>query len=260
MKSIYLTILAILLLIGSLGGEARESYLKAYLLSYPQTALEAAVAPLNWDTTDWLTAGGVILVTGGLYLVDEELRDVYQRNRTNWGDDLMTGFKQFGEGKYIIPAMGATILTGYLAGSDKTIDTGLLCLKSFLVAGATTQVLQFASQRYRPSSDKGKEFWNGSGITRKRDSFPSGHTTLVWSLAPILAHQYAETRWLPPLVYTIAALTSYSRLNDNRHWSSDVFAGAVVGYVSARLVLKTTPRLAVTPASDLMGLAFSYEF
>ncbi|MDD3235805.1 MAG: phosphatase PAP2 family protein, partial [Candidatus Cloacimonetes bacterium] len=61
-------------------------------------------------------------------------------------------------------------------------------------------------------------------------------------------------------VYTIATLTSPSRLNDNRHWSSDVFVGAVIGYVSAKLVLSDTPRLTISPNPQLQGISFDYRF
>jgi membrane-associated phospholipid phosphatase len=35
---------------------------------------------------------------------------------------------------------------------------------------------------------------------------------------------------------TVAAGTGWSRLNDNRHWLSDVLAGAAVGITSAELI------------------------
>jgi hypothetical protein len=33
----------------------------------------------------------------------------------------------------------------------------------------------------------------------------------------------------------------FSRLNDDKHWSSDVFIGSIIGYFTAQLVLKDTP-------------------
>jgi membrane-associated phospholipid phosphatase len=35
-------------------------------------------------------------------------------------------------------------------------------------------------------------------------------------------------------LYTAAGAVGWSRINDNRHWLSDVAAGAVVGIVSAK--------------------------
>lgn len=259
-KVLILALLILLLSISFLSAETQNSYLHAYCLSYPHTVYQGAKAPLEWKCSDWAKAGAVIVTASALYNWDEELRDIYQRNRTEEMDNIMTGFKQFGEGKYMIPALGLTVLGGYLADSEQTIDTGMLCLKSFVLSQAVTQTLKLATQRQRPSADNGKELWNKTGLYKKRDSFPSGHTTLVWSLAPILVSQYQESSWVAPTVYTIATLTSLSRLNDNRHWSSDVFVGAVVGYVSAKLVLGDTPRLAISPNPQLQGISFDYRF
>ncbi|HOH46365.1 MAG TPA: phosphatase PAP2 family protein, partial [Candidatus Cloacimonadota bacterium] len=106
--------------------------------------------------------------------------------------------------------------------------------------------------------NRGNSFWNGSGITRKRDSFPSGHSMLVWSIAPIVADQYRETRWVPVLAYSLASLTSLSRVYDDKHWSSDVFAGALIGYLAGKLTLASTPRFSLHPGIN--GVSFSYSF
>lgn len=239
---------------------AQQDFIWDYAVSYPQTAIKAVSAPLSWETKDWLKAGAVGLTAGALYFYDEDIRDFSQRNRSTSSDALMTGFKQFGEGIYVVPAIGITILGGYIADSNKTMDTGLLCLKSFVLAESATQILKYASQRNRPSANKGKELWRDSHFHKKQDSFPSGHTTLVWSIAPILAEQYKDARWVAPTVYSISFLTSYSRVNDNNHWSSDAYVGAVIGYVTAKLVLKDTPSLTIYPHADLAGISFQYQY
>ncbi|MCK9610750.1 MAG: phosphatase PAP2 family protein [Candidatus Cloacimonas sp.] len=76
----------------------------------------------------------------------------------------------------------------------------------------------------------------------------------------MLAEQYKKTKWVPPTVYTIAVLTSLSRLNDDQHWTSDVFAGAVIGYVTAKLVLKDTPRLMLKVTPEINGVSLMYNF
>lgn len=260
MRLIYVLVLAAMMIPCIMNAvEADGNYWQAYALSYPRTAFEAASAPLKWETGEWLAAGGVLLVGGAFYACDEELRDVFQRNRNEASDDVSSAFKQFGEGKYIFPTILATTLGGWLGGSEKTMDTGLLCLKSFILAEGVTQGLKIATQRQRPCAELGKEFWNEPELSFDR-SFPSGHATMVWCLAPILDDQYRETGWIGPTAYGIAVLTSYSRLNDDRHWASDVFASAVIGYVSARLVLGDTPRLEVSPAPGIGGISFSHRF
>jgi membrane-associated phospholipid phosphatase len=236
------------------------SYLPNYLLSYPRSAIVAVQEPFHWQKTDWLKAGGVILITGGLFLADEQIRDICRKNQSEELDGIAFIPRQFGEIRFMLPAAGLTALAGYAFGSDKTVDTGLLGLKSILIAGATTRTLQLITQRERPFEESGSDFWNGPGLKWDRDSFPSGHSTVAWSIAPILAAQYSDQVWVAPLVYSLATLTSLSRVYEDFHWSSDVFAGAVVGYLAARLTLISTPRLRVTPCATNPGISLYYTF
>ncbi len=243
-----------------LGADESQSFGQNYLKSYPLSVWQAAQSPLAWQSKQWFQAGAIVLSAGALYLTDEDIQGAIQRNRSDLSEAFSSGFKLFGEGELVLPTIGASIVGGYLFDSPKTMDTGLLSLKSFVLSQSVTQTLKLATQRNRPSTDKGKEFWSESGFKRKRDSFPSGHTTIVWSLAPILAKQYQELRWMAPAVYSIATLTSISRVHDNNHWSSDIFVGAVIGYYSAKLTLNSTPRMQVIPNPEKQGIEFMYRF
>jgi membrane-associated phospholipid phosphatase len=255
-----LTLAGMLLITPNPLSAADSTYVSSYLLSYPATALKATTAPLNWTEKDWHTAAGLVFIGTGLYIFDEELRDLVQRNRSSFTDDLATAANHFGEGKYMLPALGLTCLGGYVFDSPQTMDTALLSLKSLLLANGVSLSLKLLTQRERPFAEKGKEFFNNSGFREKDKSFPSGHTTIVWSVAPILAEQYKDCKWVAPTAYTIAALTSCARINNDRHWASDVFAGATIGYLTSQLVLKSTPRLQILPASSPAGISFLYSF
>jgi membrane-associated phospholipid phosphatase len=241
-----------------LSAEERK-YISAYLYSYPQTVAKGITAPSHWDTANWLTAAGIVGIGTGLYIFDEDINRFAIDNKTDFTRDLSFTAKQFGEGKYILPAIALTGIGGYVLGSEKTTDTSLLCLKSFLLANGTTQVLKAITQRERPDANRGKEFFGSGGYIKNRESFPSGHATVAWSVAPVIAAQYREIQWIPPLAYGIATLTSCSRVHDNKHWASDAFAGSVIGYFTAKLCLSTTPRLQLLPNPDLQGISFHWE-
>ncbi len=260
MKLCFVIFLLLLCMSSALWAERQQSYAQKYIKSYPESIGKAVSAPLSWDGEGWLTAGALVLSAGTIYLADEEINDFVQRKRSDFSETIMTGAKQFGEGKYVLPALGATILGAYILDSEKSMDTGLLSLKSFILANGVTLTLKTVSQRRRPSADRGKEFFAGSGFDRKRDSFPSGHSTIVWSIAPILAEQYRDKIWVAPAAYSIATLTSISRVHDNNHWASDAFVGAVIGYVSAKLVLGSTPRLQLLPNPELAGVNMYFLF
>lgn len=68
-------------------------------------------------------------------------------------------------------------------------------------------------------------------------SFPSGHAAVAFTAATILHKEYGMTRspWFSVGGYAVATGTSMLRVEHNRHWVSDVVAGAGIGILSAEL-------------------------
>lgn len=67
-------------------------------------------------------------------------------------------------------------------------------------------------------------------------SFPSGHTAFSFAGAELLRLEYSRTSPLIPVAgFTVAALTGFMRVYNDRHWASDVLAGAAIGIISADL-------------------------
>lgn len=61
-------------------------------------------------------------------------------------------------------------------------------------------------------------------------SFPSGHTAFAFAGATILDAEYGSRYpWLSAAGYGVATLTAVGRVLNNRHWATDVVAGAGVG-------------------------------
>ena len=69
------------------------------------------------------------------------------------------------------------------------------------------------------------------------DSFASGHTATAFSIATVFALQYKDIKAVPIISYTAATLVGISRLTEHAHWASDVFAGALLGYVCGKQVV-----------------------
>lgn len=65
-------------------------------------------------------------------------------------------------------------------------------------------------------------------------SFPSGHATVAFACATVLALAVPRLRW--PL-YALAALIAFSRVYVGVHYPGDTVAGAVLGYGIARALL-----------------------
>jgi membrane-associated phospholipid phosphatase len=195
-----------------------------------------ATSPLRWDDSDWMTAGWVAGATGLLFFLDEDIRDEVEDSRSSTTDDVSEFFERFGNGAISIPALGAFYLYGYFGENAKAERTALIAVESFLVTGLFTTVLKTATGRHRPST--GDSSTSFDGFTTDHNSFPSGHTSTAFAIATVIANEYEETPYIKPISYGIATMTGLSRMNDEKHWASDVFLGAALGYFTSKALLR----------------------
>lgn len=108
--------------------------------------------------------------------------------------------------------------------------TGLLVLSQALMSGSTFFVKKVA-KRYRPDHSD-------------RYSFPSGHTATAFASAEFLYQEYHDVSpWIGYAGYTVATATGIFRLYNNRHWVSDIVAGAGFGIASTKLAYLIYPHL-----------------
>lgn len=77
---------------------------------------------------------------------------------------------------------------------------------------------------------------------RAFNSYPSGHTATAFLFAQMLHKEYGETvsPWISVAGYGMAATTGIFRVISNRHWCSDVLAGAALGIFSTELAYDLT--------------------
>ena len=194
------------------------------------------LSPFRWQARDWVKAGLVLGATGGLFLLDDEIRDFIQDERSTTTDDIASVFEPFGNGGYTFGGLVGFYLYGRVFENSKAERTALLAVESFAVTGIFTFALKFSTGRARPQSARDSGEWSGPNLDDV--SFPSGHTSSAFSIATVLASEYKNKPWVPPVAYGLATLTGLSRLNDNKHWASDVFLGGALGYFIAKTVLK----------------------
>jgi hypothetical protein len=76
------------------------------------------------------------------------------------------------------------------------------------------------------------------------NSFPSGHTTTAFANAEFLRQEYKDVSpWYGILGYAAAVTTGSLRVYNNRHWVSDVVAGAGFGILSTKLAYWIYPTI-----------------
>ena len=106
---------------------------------------------------------------------------------------------------------------------------------AFLAAGSLEFALKHLVGRPRPNAGTMSMLPIGPSYTPEFDSFPSGHATSVFAVACAFAYFYPRLRW--PL-YLLAACISFGRLYLDRHYVSDVLAGAFIGIVVTTVLLQ----------------------
>ena len=88
--------------------------------------------------------------------------------------------------------------------------------------------------RPRPSARALSAPLLGPSFVPDVDSFPSGHATSVFAVATVFAAYYPRLRW--PL-YGLAAAVALGRVYLERHYVSDILAGATIGTIVATYFL-----------------------
>lgn len=105
-------------------------------------------------------------------------------------------------------------------------------------------------------------------------AFPSGHTMFAFTNAAVLHKESAyNSRIWANSGYLLACVTGGFRIVNNRHWLSDVLAGAGLGIIATELVyhykpfkkfnpFKSSKKISVLPTAykNAYGFLFKYRF
>jgi membrane-associated phospholipid phosphatase len=128
----------------------------------------------------------------------------------------------------------AFYLTGRATHNAKASETGILVFQSLIDTGIVTEALKLATQRERPNSGfERAEFFEGGS------SFPSGHSSSVWSVATVIAYEYKDHPLVKYGAFAAATAVSMSRFSSREHFLSDVVVGSAIGFGIGRYVYRT---------------------
>jgi len=90
-------------------------------------------------------------------------------------------------------------------------------------------------------------------------SFPSGHTAIAFTNASLLYYEYKDSNlWYASSGFLFATATGILRIANNRHYTSDVLAGAGIGLASGLIVSYWNPLKSVTFGKKKKTTAFVY--
>ena len=75
------------------------------------------------------------------------------------------------------------------------------------------------------------------------DAFASGHTGAIFAMATVFSEEYKDYKAMPFILYSVAGAVGITRLIEHEHWASDVFLGAIIGYLCGKQVVAGERRL-----------------
>lgn len=210
------------------GGTASEDGRRT-VRRLPANFGRSIVGVFHRDTLMPLVIGGV--ATGGAWVLDEDMRGwINPEPGDGWGQTLETAGGPVWSSVFVASVFGAGRITKnarFRAASYDALDAALMNVVYF-------QTIKLVTRRERP---------NGSN----NQSFPSGHTSNAFALATVAERHYGWKLGIP--AYIAAGVVGASRMKQDMHHFSDVVAGATLGYIVGRTVVRVNSRpLADEPA------------
>jgi len=218
------------------GGSAFASEERSLFSRFGRDFKYIFTSPLRLGKSDVLPLSAILLGTCGLIALDEDIRCSVQEINSNSWDEIFAFSKEFGDGRATLSIAGIFYLAGKIFNDEKSQETAISALESFIFSGLICSSVKVLAGRSRPYREEGSGRFYGPTFDNSKLSLPSGHATVAFSLASVIASEY-DNLLIDISAYTIASLTSLSRVYDDKHWTSDVALGAIIGTLVGRAVV-----------------------
>lgn len=175
-----------------------------------------------------ITYGLISLGDNGIRKIDYRVHHSLEQNNRFWNTQIDT-YVQFA------PAVAAyTMKLCKIESAHCLFDMTVLYGLSNLLAGGVAYGTKIAAGRERPDKSA-------------NNSFPSGHTETAFVAAEFLHQEYKnKSVWISIGGYSAATFVGIARVCNNRHWVSDVVAGAGIGILSTKVVYWVYPYIRKT--------------
>jgi membrane-associated phospholipid phosphatase len=144
--------------------------------------------------------------------LDANLQQVVQAHRAGWLERPMRAATEVGKPVVVTSALLGIAVFDLAEG----VPLARVALVSAVVVNLVVEGVKRATNRTRPDGDD----------NRANSSFPSSHAANAFALAVIFARRWRRGA---PWFFVAALVVSASRVYLNRHFTSDVVAGAVIG-------------------------------
>lgn len=236
---------------------------------------ETVTKPFHATGKDWSNFGKFTILAVGISFADKPIQKEGLKfsqkktflNKVSGTISEITGFS------FIVIGLASTGTFGLITKNEKLINTTLLATQASITSSAITTTVKYLAGRRRPYSYLPSEeaqptfrgpFSNPPNGNSFNNSFPSGHTTVSFAIATVFASEYRDKPIVPILAYSLASLVGLSRISENQHWTTDVFTGAAIGYLSGKQAVKNYPQFSKKKADrklkNSLSLHLNYSF
>ena len=231
-SSCFISVIVLLIFFSSANAEERYSLFR----NLKEDVAYAVTSPSRMDKESTLITLGIIGAGAAIYSQDEKIRSYFQDHRTSSRDNISDVAVNFGDGLYDLGFLVVYGGSGYFIGNEKMQETALLSLESFIAANTVGTSAKIGIGRSRPYTEDGSTRYSSFSTDSDHTAMPSGHTISAFSIASVFAEEY-ENPVVDVIAYGLASMVGIQRIYSDKHWASDVFAGAVIGIVSGKSIV-----------------------
>ena len=190
---------------------------------FPKNLGRSFIGVFAKDNLVPLLAGSA--ATGAAFLGDTSTQAALKGQAPSLSNTASTA----GSIKYMVPATLGLFAAGRFAEGSRFRAFSYDAAQALIVNGVYTELFKRMASRTRP---------DGSDQL----SFPSGHTSTAFAWATVANAHYGWKAGVPS--YLAASAIGLSRITNDKHYLSDVVAGATLGFITGRTTVRTngTPR------------------
>ena len=214
---------------------------------------QQALSPLDIKKRGWITGAALVGTTIGIGFLDKPIQELaagLRRQHPKLGT-YSRAVSDVG-GLYEGITFAGIAAYGFVFKKPKLRTTTALATQAYITSTVWSMLFKAASGRLRPHdierhSTMNQPRFHGPFYSFPyggNSSFPSGHTTLAFAAARVYAMEYKNIPAVPVIAYSVAGLIGFSRIIENRHWATDVFAGALLGWACGTQVVNNYHRYA----------------
>ncbi|MFT7352034.1 MAG: hypothetical protein ACI9XR_001801 [Flavobacterium sp.] len=198
------------------------------LESKPKIAIDSIPAPKKWHYEKFILPA-FLIGYGVIGLESDELKLFNSNIKEEVNENIDKKFTIDDFSQYLPAASVYGLNALGIKGKHNFKDRSVILGTSYLLMTASVLSLKSIAKEQRP---------DGSAY----NSFPSGHTATAFAGAEFLWQEYKDVSiWYGISGYLVATGTGFFRIYNDRHWLTDVVAGAGFGILSTKVAYIISP-------------------